>query len=63
MRRFLGALLGVAALLALPVAAHAADGTTIEFPVRARIDTPVELDYYRQGGILPLMVRKFLAEK
>ena len=37
MRRFLGALLGVAALLALPVAAHAADGTTIESSVAVRV--------------------------
>ena len=34
MRRFLGALLGAAALLAWPAAAHAADGTTIDYVER-----------------------------
>ena len=28
------------------------------FPVRLRIDTPTELDYFRHGGILPFVVRR-----
>ena len=28
------------------------DGTVIEFTTDCRIDTPVEVDYYRNGGIL-----------
>ncbi len=32
------------------------------FQVRVRIDTPVELDYYRNGGILQTVLRKLLKE-
>jgi aconitate hydratase len=42
----------------IPVKATAADGTTKEFQVTVRIDTPVELDYYYNGGILPTVLRK-----
>jgi aconitate hydratase len=38
------------------------DGQPIEFQAKVRIDTPVELEYYRHGGILPMVVRKLLAE-
>jgi aconitate hydratase len=38
--------------------AAAADGRVIEFPVRLRIDTPVELAYYRHGGILQAVLRR-----
>ena len=31
-----------------------------EFPATVRIDTPVELDYYRNGGILQTVLRKLL---
>jgi aconitate hydratase len=30
------------------------------FPATVRIDTPVELDYYRHGGILQTVLRKLL---
>ena len=42
------------------VSARSADGATIEFAARVRIDTPVELDYYRNGGILQTVLRKLL---
>jgi aconitate hydratase len=42
----------------LNVTAGAADGTTKEFQVTARIDTPVELEYYRHGGILLYVLRQ-----
>jgi aconitate hydratase len=45
----------------LTVRATAADGSAKEFAVVARIDTPVELDYYRNGGILPAVLRKLAA--
>jgi aconitate hydratase len=44
----------------LTVRAKAADGTAKEFSCRARIDTPVELEYYRNGGILQTVLRKLL---
>ena len=46
----------------LGVRATAKDGRTTDFEVSVRIDTPVELDYYYNGGILPTVLRK-LAEK
>lgn len=42
------------------VVATKADGTTIEFLGTVRIDTPVELVYFQNGGILPTVVRKLL---
>jgi aconitate hydratase A / 2-methylisocitrate dehydratase len=41
----------------LKVVAHKADGSTIEFEVIARIDTPLEVEYYRHGGILHAALR------
>lgn len=35
-------------------------GSSRKFQVQLRIDTPLELQYYRHGGILPMMVRKLL---
>jgi aconitate hydratase len=40
------------------VRATSADGQVKEFQVMVRIDTPVELDYYHNGGILPTVLRK-----
>ena len=42
----------------LTVRATAPDGRVVEFTAEARIDTPVELDYYRHGGILQMVLRK-----
>ena len=33
---------------------------TIEFATTCRIDTPVEIEYYRNGGILQTVLRKML---
>ncbi|RYX88981.1 MAG: aconitate hydratase [Comamonadaceae bacterium] len=38
-----------------------ADGTQKEITVILRIDTPIEVDYYRHGGILPFVLRQLLA--
>jgi aconitate hydratase len=43
------------------VVARREDGTKVKFECLVRIDTPVEIDYYRNGGILPTVLRK-LAE-
>jgi aconitate hydratase len=37
------------------------DGSVIEQPVKLRIDTPIEVDYYRHGGILPFVLRQLLS--
>ncbi|HTN76654.1 MAG TPA: aconitate hydratase AcnA [Pirellulaceae bacterium] len=46
----------------ITVRATAADGSVKAFPARVRIDTPVELDYYKNGGILQTVLRKLLTE-
>ncbi|MCC7519767.1 MAG: aconitate hydratase AcnA [Verrucomicrobiae bacterium] len=38
-----------------------ADGSTQTVPLRLRMDTPIEVDYYRHGGILPCVLRQILA--
>ena len=40
--------------------ARSANGTVTEFLVDSRIDTPVELEYYRHGGILNTVLRSML---
>jgi aconitate hydratase A / 2-methylisocitrate dehydratase len=40
---------------------HRATGKTEAVPVTLRIDTPIEIDYYLHGGILPYVLRKLLA--
>ena len=40
---------------------HRADGSSQEVPVLLRIDTPIEVDYYKHGGILPFVLRQLLA--
>ena len=42
------------------VKATKADGSEIIFQTTCRIDTPVEVDYYRNGGILHTVLRNFL---
>ncbi len=39
-----------------------ADGSREEVPVTLRIDTPIELEYYKGGGILPYVLRQLVAE-
>lgn len=41
---------------------HRTDGTTTEVPLLLRIDTPIEVDYFRHGGILPYVLRQLLAD-
>jgi len=42
------------------VTAVATDGTKKTFPVIARLDSAVEVNYYRNGGILPTVLRSLL---
>jgi len=37
-----------------------ASGKTDEATVTVRIDTPIEVEYYRHGGILPYVLRQLL---
>jgi aconitate hydratase len=39
-------------------ASAGADGGERRFEATVRLDGPIELDYYRQGGILPAVLRR-----
>ena len=38
------------------------DASVQEVTVKVRIDTPIEVDYYRHGGILPFILRQLINE-
>jgi len=40
---------------------HREEGNTTRVPLLLRIDTPIEIDYYLHGGILPFVLRELLA--
>ncbi len=40
---------------------HRADGTTDQAALISRIDTPIEVEYYKHGGILPYVLRELLS--
>jgi len=40
---------------------HRGDGKTQDVAVTVRIDTPIEVDYYEHGGILPFVLRQLMA--
>ena len=44
----------------IKVIANKEDGSKVEFDAVVRIDTPVEMDYYRNGGILQTVLRNLL---
>jgi aconitate hydratase len=39
------------------------DAKSHSVPVKLRIDTPIEIDYYRHGGILPFVLRQLLGSR
>jgi len=39
-----------------------ANGPSQDVAVRCRIDTPIEVDYYQHGGILPFVLRQLVAQ-
>jgi aconitate hydratase len=41
---------------------HRADGSTDEVLLTMRIDTPIEIEYYRHGGILPYVLRQLVSQ-
>jgi aconitate hydratase len=44
----------------LEITARRADGSSVSFHVQSRLDSLIEIDYFRNGGILQYMLRKFL---
>jgi aconitate hydratase A / 2-methylisocitrate dehydratase len=53
---------GVAPRQELNLTIHRANGETEKVPVTLRIDTPIEVDYYVHGGILPYVLRQLIAQ-
>jgi aconitate hydratase len=51
----------VTPLQTVRVSATDGEGTVKQFDVLCRIDTQVEVDYYRNGGILHSVLRRFVA--
>lgn len=47
---------------ALEVNAVKSDGSTVTFTVTARLDSDVEVAYFRNGGILPYVLRKMMGQ-
>lgn len=45
------------------VKAEMEDGSIFQFKVRVRIDTSIEIEYYRNGGILPTVLRQMFKER
>jgi aconitate hydratase len=41
---------------------RASDGKMARFPVRCRIDTPTELEYYKHGGVMPYVLRNLATQ-
>ncbi|MBI5876066.1 MAG: aconitate hydratase AcnA [Chloroflexi bacterium] len=46
----------------IAVTATKKDGAPVKFATMARVDTPVEVDYYRNGGILQTVLRRLASE-
>ncbi len=46
----------------LKVTATAADGKVTKFDVRCRIDSAIEIEYYRHGGIMQYVIRSIMAK-
>ncbi|PRY88643.1 aconitate hydratase AcnA [Mongoliibacter ruber] len=51
---------GLSPLKQLHVVADREDGTTLEFKVLCRLDSAIEVEYYKNGGILHYVLRDFL---
>lgn len=51
---------GLKPLQEVKVSAKSEDGKAIEFTVIARMDSAIEVEYYRHGGILQYVLRQFL---
>jgi aconitate hydratase len=45
----------------LALTIHRKDGTSKTVAVKSRIDTPIEVDYYKAGGILPYVLAQLVA--
>jgi aconitate hydratase len=56
----LGVEKGIKPQMDVTLVIHRADGKSVKVPVLLRIDTPIEVDYYLNGGILPFVLRELM---
>jgi aconitate hydratase len=54
---------GIQPEMKVNVTAERADGQKQEFSAKVRIDTAIEVEYYRNGGILHMVLRQLIAEE
>jgi len=52
---------GITPMQDVTMTIHRKGGTSEQVPLKLRIDTPIEVDYYAHGGILPYVLRELLA--
>ena len=52
---------GITPMQDVTMVVHRKNGQADKVPLRLRIDTPIEVDYYKHGGILPYVLRELLA--
>jgi len=53
---------GISPRQELTLTIHRQNGKDEQVPVMLRIDTPIEVDYYQHGGILPYVLRQLISE-
>ncbi len=53
---------GIRPRMDVTLVVHCANGEDEEVPLTLRIDTPIEVDYYLNGGILPFVLRQLVEE-
>ncbi|MBS1812640.1 MAG: aconitate hydratase AcnA [Acidobacteria bacterium] len=53
---------GIRPMMDVTLIIHRANGDKQEVPVTLRIDTPIEVEYYLHGGILPYVLRQLVAK-
>ncbi len=53
---------GIKPMMDVTLVIHRANGDKQEVPVTLRIDTPIEVEYYLHGGILPYVLRQLVAK-
>ncbi len=52
---------GITPQMDVTLVVHRKDGRTDKVPVTLRIDTPIEVEYYANGGILPYVLKQLMA--
>ena len=53
---------GITPMMDVTLRIHGAEGSTTEHALTLRIDTPIEVEYYLHGGILPYVLRQLVAK-